>query len=56
MQPPRKVFLSYRSVDRERVRTVAEALLAERLMPENAPRLGLVQAMLEKAKTAGAVN
>jgi TIR domain len=28
MQPPRKVFLRYRSVDRERVRTVAEALLA----------------------------
>jgi hypothetical protein len=29
MDSPRKVFLSYRSVDRDRVRTVAEALRAE---------------------------
>ena len=29
MEPTRKVFLSYRSVDRARVRAVAEALLAE---------------------------
>jgi hypothetical protein len=29
MEPPKKVFLSYRSVDRDRVRVVAETLRAE---------------------------